>query len=275
MNFQFLALSKMKTISRLFQKFLYAILSAFHWKKKVLFSNLDYVCPEMKKAEKETFYNHLLKNISQDATDFIFRTQIYEKNNPYFQICPECLSTFEKMQKGGLMLTAHFKGYENLGPWLVRMSIPLVASYARIKPKFLENWVQSKLRSIDNQPYSQFIKNPRDIIRLLDNHQLFCFIADQDFRHPHFIHGTLMGKPVHCNPIPQFILRHRPSTPIFFCWLEEQNSQLWIHSKEIHAESGEDLYFQFHRWMEIQIKKSPEIWFGWTHRRYLSTKNSK
>ena len=258
--------------SFILQKMINAILRALRWKKNVLYENLDYIHPEMNAAEKEKFYKKLIQNISRDASDFFTRSCIYRENDRRFSVDAESVPVLKKMKNGGLMLTAHFENYEALGPWLVRLKIPLVASYAKLKPECLDKWVHSKFRSIDNYNYSLFINNPRDILKLLDNGKLFCFIADQDFRKSNFTPGEFLGKAVHCNPIPAFILKYRPKTPIYICWLESFHDSKKIFAKEIQASDGEELFLKFNQWLEERINLSPEKWYGWTHRRFLSTK---
>lgn len=258
--------------SSILQKTIYAILKISGWKKNVLYDNLDYIYPEMNVSEKKNFYGKLIKNLSQDSADFLTRSWIYRKNDSRFSIDEKSVPVLKKMKRGGLMLTAHFENYEALGHWLVRLGIPLAASYAKLKPEILDKWIHSKFRSIDNYDYSLFINNPRNILRLLDNSKLFCLIADQDFRKSHFILGKFLGQNVHCNPIPAFILKNRPKTPIYICWLESNFQTKKLFAKEIQASDGEEIFSKYHQWLEEKIHLSPEKWYGWIHRRFLSTK---
>lgn len=256
------------------QKILFFFLNLIRWKKQVLFTNLEYIYPQINLSQKKIFYKKLLKNLTQDAADFITKSCIYSAKNSKFIIDSKSLPVLEKMKKGGLMLTAHFENYEAIGPWLVRLNIPLVASYARLHPKFLDKLVYKHFRTIDSQSYSLFINNPKDIIQNLKAGKLFCLLADQDYRKSHFICGNFLKKTVHCNPIPQFILSHLSQTPVYLCWLNSQNNHKILFAKEIYPKNGEELFQFFHQWLELQIEKSPEKWYGWVHRRYLSTMNS-
>ena len=260
--------------AKIFQTILYSILKISSWKKNVLWKNLDYVRPGMSEIQKKNFYNTLLKNISRDAADFLTKSRIYSENDPRFEIDPSSLPVLKKMKKGGLMLTAHFGNYKIIGPWLVRMGIPLVASYSHLHPKIIDKFVYSHVRSVDKYSYSLFINNPKDIIKALDVNKLFCLIADQDYRKSHFIPGNFLGKPVHCNPIPQFIIKHRPNTPIYICWLNSQNDKRILFAQEITATDCGKIFDKYHMWLESQIDKSPAEWYGWIHRRYLSTMKS-
>ena len=253
---------------------LFETLKLSGWKKNVLRENLDYIYPEMPDFQKEKFRNRLLKNLSNDVAEFLTRSWIYSKGDSRFFIDEKSLPVLEKMKQGGLMLTAHFGNYEAIGPWLVRLGIPLLASYAKLKPKVLDKWIYSRYRSIDKVSYSLFINNPRKILSLLDEKNLFCLIADQDFRNSRFIPGTLLGKSVHCNPIPAFILKYRPKTPIYICWIESGAQTKTLLAKEISVISEKEVYTNFHAWLEEMIRLSPEKWYGWVHRRFLSTKSN-
>ena len=257
------------------QKILYRILLISGWKRKVLFFNLDYIYPKISLHQKRTFRKKLLQNLSFDVADFLTRNCIYSSNDKRFQIDSQSIPVLEKMKNGGLMLTAHFGNYEAIGPWLVRLGIPLTASYAKLHPECLNRWVYKHLRSIDNFNYSHFINNPRDILQFLNEKKLFCLIADQDFRKNRFILGKLLKKPVHCNPIPQFILNHRPKLPIFICWIYPQNHKHILFAKEIYPQNGQELFEMYHQWLEFQIQIAPERWYGWLHRRYLSALNDE
>lgn len=253
------------------QKFLYAALKISGWKKSVLWKNLDYLYPGMSIRQKKNFRDKLLKNLSQDASEFLTRSWIYSKGDSRFSVDKKSIPVLEQMKQGGLMLTAHFGNYEAIGPWLVRQGVPLLASYAKLKPEFLDKWVYSKYRSIDNYNYSLFINNPRDILKKLDEKKLFCLIADQDFRNHRFTLGNLLGKPVHCNPIPAFILKYRSKTPIYICWIESDLRTKTLFAKRIYVSNGEEVFSNFHAQLEKIINLFPERWYGWIHRRYLST----
>jgi KDO2-lipid IV(A) lauroyltransferase len=77
------------------------------------------------------------------------------------------------MKAGGLFMTAHYGNYEAIGPWLCKMGIRLKASYARIKPLFLNKILENKVRAANNESYSIFINNPKNILELIDEGKFF------------------------------------------------------------------------------------------------------
>ena len=268
----------------IFQKFLakilYFTLKMLSWKRKVVAANLKFVKPSLSQTEISEFYTKLLRRLSQTASEFVLGNAIYRKLPPElknypckrrgkeFRIDQDSVEVLQKMKLGGFFLTAHYGNYEAIGHWFCRLGLPVAASYAKIRPNFLNAALEKWLRSVNGTKYSVFIKSPRQILDLLDSGRLFCLLADQDYRKNNAVPGDFLGKPVACNPIPAFILRHRPSTPVYLCFLRESETSRTLFAKEVTAQP-ETLYANFHSLLETLIRESPEAWFGWTHRRFL------
>jgi KDO2-lipid IV(A) lauroyltransferase len=53
--------------------------------------------------------------------------------------------------------------------------------------------------------------------------------------------------------------------------LNSQKDKRILFAQEINATDGGEIFDRYHIWLENQIEKSPEEWYGWIHRRYLST----
>jgi len=238
------------------------------------------------KSERETKHlrDTLLKNLSNDGADFLSGLTAYKTAPKNFsayphlhidfkmKIDPSSQQTLEKMRSGGLMLTAHYGNYEGLGAWLCRLGIPLIASYAPIRPSFLNDYLYNRLRQVDGYHYSTFIQNPRYILTSLNQGNLFCLIADQDYRKKRPTQDTFLGQPVCCNPIPAFILKHRPQTPIFISWVKIESKQKTLFAKELLLEDKthpEKAIYEFNRWLETRIQEDDTLWYGWLHRRFL------
>ena len=165
------------------------------WKKNIIYKNLHFVFPDFSEQKILNIYRNIIINISETATEFLFGNLSYKNlptelklfpfknNNIKFSIEDNSIPIIEKMKKGGVFLTAHFGNYEAIGPWLTRLGIPLKASYASIKPKFLDSFVKNKLRTINGNSYATFIKNPKQILKILDEQKLFCLVFLDIARH--------------------------------------------------------------------------------------------
>ena len=321
----------------------YVVLRLAGWKRKTVMANAKHVAgafPQVIPAAFSTAsnaapdasnaapnastavpvnYDELLFNLTSHVGELLFCFGIFKKLPHDFSAYPCCVDgwTFdiaegsapvlEKMRKGGIFLTAHYGNYEAMGPWLCRLGIPLVASYIPVKPKWLNNILERKIRAVDGRSYSVDARTPRDFLRILNDGKLFCLLSDQDSRIPSAIDGTLLGQPANVNPLPDFLLEHRPQTPVFICWMEEICGVRVLHAVEVErAQVPSSAYFedsaqskvassahlaspahfaqsekepktapsivntQFNKWLEQRILENPNLWYSFTHRRFYS-----
>ncbi len=274
----------MPALERILGKTLFFILYTSGWKRKVVQANRALTCGDTP-AESGAFYRRLLANLARHVSEIIFRFGDFKKlpKDPgdYPFRSPTCPRTvyelatgsppvLEKMRRGGIFLTAHYGNYESIGPWLCRLGIPLKASYIPLKPAWLNRLVERRLRSVDGESYAVRARSPREFLRLLDEHRLFCLLADQDSRIPSALPETFLGKDVRVNPLPDFLLKHRPRTPAYICWVEERPGQKILHAEELPKKQGKTVMAPFNRWLEGRIEQDPALWYGWTHRRFFS-----
>lgn len=280
-----------KIVAAFFAWGAYVVLRLTGWKRKTVFANAKHVAGAVPLGALN--YDTLLKNLTRHASELLFRFGTFKKLPHDFTAYPCCMDgwdfaldeaaipVLEKMRKGGIFLTAHYGNYEAMGPWLCRLGIPLVASYIPIKPKWLNNILERKIRAVDGRSYSVDARTPRDFLRILNDGKLFCLLSDQDSRIPSAIDGTLLGQPANVNPLPDFLLKHRPQTPVFICWMEERGaspkgtSTKGASSKKVrvlHAieVEGPRILEKFNKWLEERIRENPNLWYSFTHRRFYS-----
>ena len=314
-----------KIIAPVFARVAYTLLKLVGWKRGTVLANAKYVagavlqanlgavpdavsCTAQKSSNVANLvpvdYNVLLKNLTRHASELLFRFETFKRLPADFSKYPCCVDgwdfaldeaaipVLEKMRSGGIFLTAHYGNYEAMGPWLYRLGIPLVASYIPVKPKWLNNILERKIRSVDGRSYSVDARTPRDFLRILNDGKLFCLLSDQDSRIPSALPGTFLGRPVNINPLPDFLLKHRPQTPVFICWMEERGASpedaslkcaslkkvRVLHAIEVVgalsqiASSTESCVVnsQFNKWLEQRIYENPNLWYSFTHRRFYS-----
>ena len=302
----------------------YVVLRLAGWKRKTVLANAKHVTMPVD-------YNVLLKNLTRHASELLFCFGTFKRLPADFSKYPCCVDgwnfaldeaaipVLEKMRNGGIFLTAHYGNYEAMGPWLCCLGIPLVASYIPVKPKWLNNILERKIRAVDGRSYSVDARTPRDFLRILNEGNLFCLLADQDSRIPSALPGTFLGRPANVNPLPDFLLKHRPQTPVFICWMEERRAFSGgafskgaspserrkvrvLHAIEVPRQSQTRLSnvvspahssssiansaqfdvaspshsspsvvnVQFNKWLEERIAENPNLWYGFTHRRFYS-----
>jgi len=305
-------------MSKVFARTAGFVLCTCGWKKKTVFANLRHVDgaepregSPLRISRPGTFYGTLICNLTCHAGEILFRFGSFKKlprelsaypcriDGWNFALAEGSAPVLEKMRAGGIFLTAHFGNYEAIGPWLCRLGIPLVASYIPLRPAWLNRILDKRIRAVDGRPYGVDACTPREFLRLLDDGKLVCLLADQDSRIPSALEGEFLHRLVRNNPLPDFLLRHRPETPVYICWLEDCRGQFKTSSscgpfktsgaRVLHAielprasdtcnkSSGAcnnskpgGIMPAFNAWLESRIKENPALWYGWTHRRFYS-----
>lgn len=325
---------------RIFAGAAFKVLGFAGWKKQTIKRNLEYVSQGTwmsgEKLEAENLYKKMLRNLTWHVGELLFCFDVYKKlpedcgaypfsaGGKIFELAEGAAGTIEKMRRGGIFLTAHYGNYEASGAWLCALGVPLKASFIPLKPKWLNRFVYEKVRCVRGRPYSIDAKNPREFLDQLDGKapdcggkkQLFCLLADQDSRIGSAMDGTFLGRPAKINPLPDFLLRHRPNTPVFFCWIQEQGNRKILHAVEAQEpnETQRDMQKEmlkqvqhdvnqhdvnqhnmdqrgldqrgskqrdekisivdgaYRAWLEERIRENPALWYGWTHRRFRSTR---
>lgn len=270
-------------IGYIFEKLLYKALLVSGWKYDVVQSNLNFVHSNPSKIIYNKEYKQIILNLTHHVGDILFDFGSFKKlphdfgsypfkqNGITYKLSSNSEFVLNKMRAGGIFLTAHYGNYEAIGPWLCRLGIPLKASYIPLKPAWLNRIVENRIRSVDKRNYSVNARNPREFLRLLDEKNLFCLLMDQDSRIESAAEATFLGKKVHVNPLPDFLLKHRPGTPVFICWLDEPKSgnERILHAIEV-TPINNSINDVFNRWLENRIAEEPTLWYGWTHRRFYS-----
>ncbi|WP_290722582.1 lysophospholipid acyltransferase family protein [Fibrobacter sp. UBA2449] len=278
-------------MSKVFARTAGFVLCTCGWKKGTVYANLRHVDgaepregSPLRISRPGTFYRTLICNLTRHAGEILFRFGSFKKlprelsaypcriDGWNFALAEGSAPVLEKMRAGGIFLTAHFGNYEAIGPWLCRLGIPLVASYIPLRPAWLNRILDKRIRAVDGRPYGVDARTPREFLRLLDSKKLVCLLADQDSRIPSALEGEFMHRPVRNNPLPDFLLRHRPETPVFICWLEDARGSLRVlHAIELPRASAPcGVLPAFNIWLESRIKENPALWYGWTHRRFYS-----
>ena len=265
---------KGKIIAPVFARVAYAVLKLVGWKRGTVLANAKHVAgavpSDVGSSVATPDYDTLLKNLTRHASELLFCFGTFKKlphdvsaypcrvDGWNFSLDEAAIPVLEKMRSGGIFLTAHYGNYEAMGPWLCRLGIPLVASYIPMKPKWLNNILERKIRAVDGRSYSVDARTPRDFIRFLNDGKLFCLLSDQDSRIPSAI-----------------------------CWMEERGASPKDGSskkiRELHAievgcaqskiASSTDscvVNSQFNKWLEERIRENPNLWYSFTHRRFYS-----
>lgn len=262
-------------MARIFASTLASILLFFRWKQTTVFANLNATRSwsgwQENPPSPRPFYRQLISQLSREALRFLFGFR-----HTSVSIHPDSLDAVEQMKSGGLMLTAHLGNWELLGSSLRSIGIPLVATFQPF-PHSLSNRILAWVRARNGNRVERFEDSPFAIRSLFRKGNLFAFLADQDYRQfskeQSPTPGRFLGLPAHGNPLPQRVLELFPELPLFFAVAKPISP----HSYQIsvvqvaHHDSSASILFLYNAWLESEIAQTPQMWAGWTHKRFLST----
>lgn len=199
----------------------------------------------------------------------------------------------DELRQGGVLLSAHLVGFEWLGLRLRQEGIPIQATALSLGSHWadtLHKWLRRPLKgtTANTHSHTRVGMSGRAILSHLDQGGVFGLMADQDFRpidSSSALRHNFLGIPTLVNPLPIWILRHRPHTPIFFAYVEQARHAQILHVQRCHLGSMHNLltedanldslefalWKRYHEWLEGLILRNPGQWYGWLHKRWKST----
>lgn len=258
------------------------LLKHLKWKKSIFFTNLQlargpWLAPD---------YECTLTRMVTDLGNFLFaRRQFFStplqlEKYPFqttktcFHIDPSTKSFIEDIRvSGGLLLTAHYGNYECMGLWLMQLGIPLAASFQPQKPKPFNQLLLS-LRTVNGKCYAQ-LPGIQNAILAVQRRQLFALLLDQDYRSKNAVGSFFAGRKVNCNPLPATLLKKFPELPVYCAAMLPAKGSYALQIIKINSTHADELYSQYHLWLERLMQSDPNLWYGWFHRRFHSTINSQ
>jgi len=244
------------------------------FKHKVFTENLRLTLPFFEKnGVKQPRYGTLMRNMLSDALDFLLLYNKKKREN--FIVDKNSIQILEEMRCGGIFLTAHYGNHELLGYRLAELNLPLNSASIVQKPLFFNKFLEKK-RSFKGKCFAEQ-KSPHEMLKFVDGGGLVALLADQDFRKAcprkfgDKCKSVFLGVNVRCNPLPLFVLEHRKELPVFCGHLQQSGKTQTLYLKKINAEN---LYDDYHSWLESLVLKNPAKWYGWIHRRFKLPKST-
>ncbi|MDR2580010.1 MAG: lysophospholipid acyltransferase family protein [Fibromonadaceae bacterium] len=218
-------------------------------------------------GKRQPKYSELMLNMFGDA--FVFLFLYNRKKNESFVVDENSIAILEEMKGGGIFLAAHYGNHELLGYRLAELGLPLNSASVVQKPEFFDKFLQRK-RTFKGKCFA-LQKSPKEALQFIENGGLFGLIADQDFRkscprkYSEKCQSKFLGVEVNCNPFPIFILEHYKKTPVFCGHLRQGKKNQTLFLKKLNTEN---LYNNYHSWLENLILENPAKWYGWVHGRF-------
>ena len=172
----------------------------------------------------------------------------------------------QEMRDGPCMLlTAHFHNWEQLGSLLRHEGVSLLAAARPLKNAWAERLLSRMRARIEVSTVSQSV--PRAALKHLDAGGCFALLWDQHAPGPE-CSDFFFGLPVQMNPLPIFILNHRPCPVYFGVLLPKGGLRLIPLLTRFEANAERKLMRRYHRVLETLVRAHPELWYGFYHARF-------
>ena len=236
------------------------LLAATVWtlgfRKRILRRNFQL----MRWNHRAGLYWKICFNASRDLTELLMglkpQTRVERRSNAALQAMRENPS---------LLLTAHFHNWEFLGSFLHRKRVPLLAAARTLRNPKAQKLLLQLRRRINVPTVSENV--PRAALRHLQEEGCFALLWDQHSPDSEY-QGRFFGLPVNMNPLPLFLLSHRPCPAYFGIILPNGRLRLVMLLKRFDGNWQQRLTQRYHRVLETLIRKHPGYWYGFLHARF-------
>jgi len=205
----------------------------------------------------------------------ILLTLVWPGRLPEPRLHPRSRAGLEALRGGpSLLLTAHFENWEAQAAAWGRLGVRLLGAARPLKGR-AANLLLSRVRARHGiRVVSTAV--PRAALRHITPTPAFpggCFGLLWDQHAPDSTRpGTFFGEPVSLNPLPFFLLAHRPC-PVFFGVLLPGGTLRLVPLLRRFDPGWEDrLARRYHRVLETLIRRHPTHWFGALHARFKMTR---
>jgi lauroyl/myristoyl acyltransferase len=200
----------------------------------------------------------------------------------------------EAMRRGpSILLTAHFHNWERLASALRSEGVPLLGAARPLRAAWAERWLLRLRRRMGVHTVSESV--PRAALQHLTADGCFGLLWDQHAPASEKS-GRFFGAPVQVNPLPFFLLKHRPCPVYFGVMLPGGNARLislmtlidltdlmvtqtaksptlqksspGLSANGVPADWEDKLTRRYHRVLEILVTRHPYLWYGFFHARF-------
>jgi hypothetical protein len=174
-----------------------------------------------------------------------------------------------------LFLTAHFHNWELMGSWLTREGVPLLSVARPLAQPRVQALLENMRTRLGLATISREV--PRKALKHLAQGGCFGMLWDQRVKDSR-VHVPFFGHSLRVDPLPPFLLRHRPVPVWFGVLLPDGTFRLFLLAPALRSSLSPDpirLARRYHRILEVLIARHPTWWYGMAHRRFLESSPSQ
>jgi KDO2-lipid IV(A) lauroyltransferase len=236
-------------------------------RKKVVFTNLDLVYPDMSKEEKEKLAKKIYENFVQNVFDIIKNRNI-SKEELKKRVEFEGLEKVEKyLDKPAIFITAHYGNWELL-PLIVSelLNIPMTIVVRKIDNKFLDRFLRQNRERYNIQVIDK--KGAmKGMIKAIKEGRSIGLLVDQNTAKNEGVDVKMFGLKALQTPSAA-LLSKKFDIPVIPGFIQRNGDKYKIIFKEpiLEKDIQKSVQKQSDAIEEI-IREKPEEWY-WFHRRF-------
>jgi KDO2-lipid IV(A) lauroyltransferase len=235
-------------------------------RKKIVFTNLNLVYPNISKEEKKRLVKKIYNNFAYNFLEIIKNRNI-TKEELSKKVEFEGLDKFEQIQQPVIFITAHYSNWEMM-PLILGgvLKIPMSVVVRNLDNKLLNRFFKSNREKFNIETFDK--KGAlKHLIKALKNKRSVGIFVDQNTAKSDGVDVEMFGLKALQTPVAA-ILSKKFNIPIIPVFIQRENDKYKMIFKDAILEQDVNVSVQKQsKVIEEMIKERPKEWY-WFHRRF-------
>jgi len=251
---------------------LFSFIGPFFRSKKIIYSNLTNVFPNLHELEKNRITRAMWGNYGKILAEYIFIKNFRDSKLQHNIIVDgqEILEKIKENKKPVIFISGHFNNFELMALHIDKSGIDLAAIYRPLNNKYLNKIIEKIRKSyICNKQVKKGIAGTKLLLKYFKEGTSIALMIDQ--RVSQGIKSNFFNKKASTTSIPaQFVKKFKCDVvPIYIERINNLNFKITIKKpiKFSDSSSIDSITNDLNKILEDMIIKNPEQWI-WTHNRW-------
>jgi KDO2-lipid IV(A) lauroyltransferase len=251
---------------------LFSFIGPFFRSKKIIYSNLTNVFPNLQELEKNRITRAMWGNYGKILAEYIFIKNFRDSKLQHNIIVDgqEILEKIKENKKPVIFISGHFNNFELMALHIDKSGIDLAAIYRPLNNKYLNKIIEKIRKSyICNKQVKKGIAGTKLLLKYFKEGTSIALMIDQ--RVSQGIKSNFFNKKASTTSIPaQFVKKFKCDVvPIYIERINNLNFKITIKKpiKFSDSSSIDSITNDLNKILEDMIIKNPEQWI-WTHNRW-------
>ena len=251
---------------------LFSFIGPFFRSKKIIYSNLTNVFPNLHELEKNRITRAMWGNYGKILAEYIFIKNFRDSKLQHNIIVDgqEILEKIKENKKPVIFISGHFNNFELMALHIDKSGIDLAAIYRPLNNKYLNKIIEKIRKSyICNKQVKKGIAGTKLLLKYFKKGTSIALMIDQ--RVSQGIKSNFFNKKASTTSIPaQFVKKFKCDVvPIYIERINNLNFKITIKKpiKFSDSSSIDSITNDLNKILEDMIIKNPEQWI-WTHNRW-------